>query len=151
VAVQREWRADVRGQATLARFTPATGEWAFAAYPLDAAATGWVGLSEVTALGDRALLVLERDNQRGDAARTKKVYRVELAGLAPVGVGQPKPLVAKRLVRDLLPALTAGGGVAHDKPEGLAVVGARLVGAVDNDGLEDAPGESVFLRLGWVR
>lgn len=155
LAVQREWKNDPRGQATLARFTPATGEWAFAAYPLDAAATGWVGLSEVTALDDRTLLVLERDNQRSDAAVTKKVYRVDISALRPVAAGQPRPVAAKTVARDLLPALTAGGGAAHDKPEGLAVVGdgplRRLVGVVDNDGLEDAPGESVFLRLGWIR
>ncbi|SDL35845.1 hypothetical protein SAMN04488074_110225 [Lentzea albidocapillata subsp. violacea] len=30
------------------------------------------GTSEITALNDRTLLVLERDNQRGAAARTKK-------------------------------------------------------------------------------
>lgn len=155
VAVQREWKADRPGQATLARFTPATGEWAFAAYPLDAARTGWVGLSELTALDDRTLLVLERDNQRGDTAATKKVYRVDVSLLRPVAAGEPKPVVAKALARDLLPALRAGGAAAHDKVEGLAVVGhgplRRLVGAVDNDGVDDAPGESVFLRLGLIR
>ncbi|WP_433274626.1 esterase-like activity of phytase family protein [Actinosynnema sp. CS-041913] len=155
VAVQREWKADRPGEATLARFTPATGEWAFAAYPLDAASTGWIGLSEVTALDDRTLLVLERDNQRGDAAATKKVYRVDITGLTPVAAGAPKPVVAKTLARDLLPALQADGATTHDKVEGLAVVGfgpmRRLVGAVDNDGVDDAPGESVFLRLGWIR
>ena len=154
LAVQREWKADVAGQATLARYTPATGEWAFAAYPLDRAATGWIGLSELTAVGDRTLLVLERDNQRGDTAAVKKVYRVDIGGLTPAAAGEAKPVVAKRLVRDLLPALTADGAPAHDKPEGLAVLGdgpvRRLVGAVDNDGLDDAPGESVFLRLGWL-
>ncbi|HVK22836.1 MAG TPA: esterase-like activity of phytase family protein [Actinokineospora sp.] len=155
VAVQREWVADVRGQATLARFTPATGEWAFAAYPLDAApAGGWVGLSEVTALDDKTLLVLERDNQRGLSAKLKKVFKVDISTLTPVAEGQPKPVVTKRELRDLLPVLTAGGGVAHDKPEGIAVVGdgplVQLVGSVDNDGVEDAPGESVFLRLGFA-
>ncbi|SDC86769.1 esterase-like activity of phytase family protein [Actinokineospora iranica] len=155
VAVQREWKTDIPGQATLARFTPATGEWAFVAYPLDAAPTGaWVGLSELTALNDRTLLVLERDNQRGDAATLKKVYRVDISRVTPAAEGQPKPVLAKRPVRDLIPALQAGGGAVHDKPEGLAVVGeglfARLVGVVDNDGLDDAPGESVFLRLGFV-
>jgi hypothetical protein len=156
VAVQREWKADPPGQVTLARFTPATGEWGFVAYPLDAAQPGaWVGLSEVTALNDHTLLVLERDNQRGTAAKTKKVYRVDISGITPVAAGEPKPLVAKTFAYDLLPALTAGGGAAHDKPEGLAVVGdgpvRRLVGVVDNDGVEDAPGESVFLRLGRIR
>ncbi|MBB5953645.1 hypothetical protein FHS29_000215 [Saccharothrix tamanrassetensis] len=156
LAVQREWKADAPGLTTLARFTPATGEWAFAAYPLDAApAGGWVGLSEITALDDRTLLVLERDNQRGDAAVTKKVYRVDIANLTPTPAGTPKPVTTKRLARDLLPALGADGAAIHDKVEGLAVVGygpiRRLVGAVDNDGVDDAPGESVFLRLGWIR
>ncbi|SES04366.1 esterase-like activity of phytase family protein [Lentzea albida] len=155
LAVQREWKADRAGQATLARFTPATGEWAFAAYPLDAPQAGaWIGLSEITALDDRTLLVLERDNQRGDAARTKKVYRVDISGLQPVPAGAEKPVVSKTLAQDLVPALKADGAATHDKPEGLAVVGSgpfrRLVGVVDNDGLDDAPGESVFLRLGRV-
>lgn len=156
LAVQREWKADRLGQATLARYTPATGEWAFAAYPLDAPQAGaWIGLSEITALNDRTLLVLERDNQRGDAARTKKVYRVDITGVTPVAAGAEKPLVAKKQAEDLIPALQAGGATTHDKPEGLAVIGTwplqRLVGVVDNDGLDDAPGESVFLRLGWIR
>ncbi|WP_202819171.1 esterase-like activity of phytase family protein [Actinosynnema sp. ALI-1.44] len=155
LAVQREWKADKPGQATLARYTPATGEWAFAAYPLDAAPAGaWIGLSDVTAVNDRTLLILERDNQRGDAAKVKKVYRVDIGGLKPVPAGGDKPLVAKTPVRDLLPALTAGGAATHDKPEGLAVINIgplrKLVGVVDNDGLDDAPGESVFLRLGWL-
>ncbi|MFD9704849.1 esterase-like activity of phytase family protein [Lentzea sp. NPDC059081] len=155
LAVQREWKQDVPGQATLARYTPATGEWAFAAYPLDTAQAGaWVGLSEITALDDRTLLVLERDNQRGDAARTKKVYRVDVGRTTPVPAGAVKPLVSKALAKDLLPALKADGATAHDKPEGLAVVGSwplrRLVGVVDNDGVDDAPGESVFLRLGRI-
>nr|WP_198151825.1 esterase-like activity of phytase family protein [Kibdelosporangium sp. MJ126-NF4] len=155
LAVQREWKADKPGQATLARYTPATGEWAFAAYPLDAAPAGaWIGLSEVTAVNDRTLLVLERDNQRGDAAKVKKVQRVDIGGLRPVAAGAEKPVVAKTLVRDLLPALRAGGGATHDKPEGLAVIGLgpfrRLIGVVDNDGVSKAPGESVLLRLGWL-
>ncbi|MFD4676552.1 esterase-like activity of phytase family protein [Lentzea sp. NPDC058450] len=156
LAVQREWKADNPGQATLARYTPATGEWAFAAYPLDAPQAGaWIGLSEITALNDRTLLVLERDNQRGDAARTKKVFRVDIGNLKPVPAGTEKPVVTKKLAEDLVPALKADGAATHDKPEGLAVIGTwplqRLVGVVDNDGLEDAPGESVFLRLGWIR
>ncbi|CCH30970.1 hypothetical protein BN6_36750 [Saccharothrix espanaensis DSM 44229] len=156
LAVQREWKADQPRQATLARFTPATGAWAFAAYPLDAApAGGWIGLSEVTALDDRTLLVLERDNQRGDSAATKKVYRVDIGTLTPAAAGEPKPVVTKTLARDVLPAVKADGATAHDKVEGIAVVGygplRRLVGVVDNDGLDDAPGESVFLRLGWIR
>ncbi|NRN65094.1 Alkaline phosphatase [Kibdelosporangium sp. 4NS15] len=155
LAVQREWKADKPGQATLARFTPATGEWAFVAYPLDAAPAGaWIGLSEVTALNDHTLLVLERDNQRGDAAKVKKVHRVDISKVTPVPAGSEKPVVSKAPARDLIPALTAGGAATHDKPEGLAVVGfgpfRRLVGVVDNDGVDEAPGETVFLRLGRI-
>ena len=149
VAVQREWADNPPGQVTLARYTPTTGDWAFAAYPLDQAPPGGtVGLSELTALDDDTLLVLERDNRRGEAAQVKRVYRVELDGVVPVPAGDPRPLLAKRLILDLIPALLAGGGVLADKPEGLTVSGGRLYGAVDNDGLEDAPGESVLLHLG---
>lgn len=108
-----------------------------------------VGLSEVTTVDDDTLLLIERDNRRGDDAATKKVTRVELAGLTPAPAGQPRPVVTKQTVLDLIPALRAGGGVVADKPEGLAVTPlGDLLGAVDNDGLDDAPGESVLLRLG---
>lgn len=150
VAVQRTWADDAPGQVKLARFTPATGAWDFVAYPLDPAPAGaTVGLSEVTTVDDDTLLLIERDNRRGDDARIKKVTRVELAGVTPVPAGAPRPVLAKQTVLDLIPALSAGGGVAADKPEGLAITGlGALVGAVDNDGLDDAPGESVLLRLG---
>ncbi|HVE64808.1 MAG TPA: esterase-like activity of phytase family protein [Mycobacteriales bacterium] len=150
VAVQRTWADDAAGQVKLARFTPAMGAWDFLAYPLDPAPAGaTVGLSEVTTVDDDTLLLIERDNQRGDNARIKKVTRVELAGLTPVPAGQLRPVVRKQTVLDLIPALRAGGGVVADKPEGLAITGlGELVGAVDNDGLDDSPGESVLLRLG---
>ncbi|MGC7093425.1 esterase-like activity of phytase family protein [Amycolatopsis lurida] len=149
VAVQRGWKDNLPGQTTLARYTPSTGAWAFAAYPLDPApAGGWVGLSELTAPGDGSLLVLERDNRRGEQAQVKRVYKVDTTNLVPVPAGAEKPLVAKQPYRDLLPALRAGGGVVADKPEGLAVFRGELFAAVDNDGLDDAPGESVLLRLG---
>ncbi|MGH3776562.1 MAG: esterase-like activity of phytase family protein [Pseudonocardiaceae bacterium] len=150
VAVQRTWADDQPGQVKLARFTPATGRWDFVAYPLDPAPAGaTVGLSEVTAVDDDTLLLIERDNRRGDDAQIKKVTRVELAGVTPVPAGLSRPVLVKQTALDLIPALSAGGGVVADKPEGLAITGlGALVGAVDNDGLDDAPGESVLLRLG---
>ncbi len=154
VAVQREWADNEPGQATLARYTPSTGTWAFAAYPLDDAPDGaWVGLSELTAAGDAELLVVERDNQRGATAEVKMVYRVDVSAVSPVPAGEPKPVLDKAPVVDLLPALRAGGGEVADKVEGLAVIGGErgrreLIAAVDNDGLDDAPGESILLRLG---
>jgi hypothetical protein len=150
VAIQRPWRDNLPGQVTLARFTPSTGRWAFLAYPLDSAPPGaTVGVSELTPAGDGAVLVLERDNRNGDGARLKRVYRVAVAGQHPVAAGQPKPVVGKRLVLDLLPALRAAGGGVADKPEGLAISGRGLLfGAVDDDGLGDARGEPGLLRLG---
>ncbi|NYI05641.1 esterase-like activity of phytase family protein [Allostreptomyces psammosilenae] len=148
VAVQRPWH----GSATtmLARYTPSTGAWAYLAYPLETAPDGgWGGVSELTALDSDTLLVLERDNQRGAAAEVKRVYRVDLGDLRPAASPTDAPTVTKRLVDDLLPRLTAGGGTAHDKPEGMAVTAdGQLLVAIDNDGLDDAPGESALLRLG---
>lgn len=150
VAVQREWADDPRGVVKLARFTPATGEWAFVGYPLDPAPAGaTVGLSEITTVDDDTLLLVERDDRRGEDARIKRVTRVELGGVTPVPAGTPLPVLRKETVLDLVPALRAGGGVVADKPEGLTITGrGDLVGAVDNDGLDAAPGESVLLRLG---
>ncbi|HVE62706.1 MAG TPA: esterase-like activity of phytase family protein [Mycobacteriales bacterium] len=150
VAVQRTWADDQPGTVKLARFTPATGLWDFIAYPLDPAPPdATVGLSEITTVDDGTLLLIERDNRRGDDAQIKKITRVELAGVTPVPAGAARPVLVKQTVLDLIPALHAGGGVVADKPEGLAITGlGALVGAVDNDGLDDAPGESVLLRLG---
>lgn len=149
VAIQREVAGDPRGVARLARFTPATGAWAFVGYPLEAAPPGaTVGLSEITTVDADTLLLIERDNRRGLDARIKRVTRVELAGVTPVPAGAALPVLRKEVVLDLLPALAAGGGVVHDKPEGLTIVDGELVAVVDNDGLDAAPGESVLLRLG---
>jgi hypothetical protein len=111
--------------------------------------------AEIAAATPDGKTVVYTDSPTERIGFAKKVYRVDISGITPVAAGESKPLVAKTFAHDLLPALTAGGGAAHDKPEGLAVVGdgpvRRLVGVVDNDGVEDAPGESVFLRLGRIR
>ena len=145
VAVQRELTTDPRGIVRIGRYTPATGAWAWLGYPLDAAPKGWIGLSELVAVDSDTFAVVERDNQRGPAASVKKVYAFDV----PPGFGSGLPTVAKRPVADLLPALKAGDGWVQDKVEGLAVAGNGEVFAVtDNDGMDDATGETVFLRLG---
>ncbi len=59
------------------------------------------------------------------------------------------PVVDKGLVRDLLPLLRADGGWVQDKVEGLAVAGdGRTHAVTDNDAVDDATGETAFLRLG---
>ena len=146
VAVQRELRGDPAGLARIGRYTPATGAWAWLGYPLDKAPAGWVGLSELVAVDADTFAVVERDNQRGPAAAIKRVYTFDV----PARFGtDPLPTVTKRLAADLLPALRAGNGWTQDKVEGLAIGGdGRVYAVTDNDGLDDATGETVFLRLG---
>lgn len=144
VAVQREITGDPKGVARIGRYDTVTGQWSWLGYPLDATATGWVGLSELVAVDDDTFAVIERDNQRGPAAKIKRVYAFDVpAGWTGV------PVVRKRLVKDLLPILNRTNGWTQDKVEGLTVGGNGQTYAVtDNDGLDDATGETVFLRLG---
>ncbi len=58
-------------------------------------------------------------------------------------------VLPKKLVRDLLPDLRATGGFVQEKVEGVTVGGnGNLYVVTDNDGLDDADGETVFLDLG---
>jgi len=152
VAFQREWKNDPSGKVRIGVFNPDSGEWGFVHYPLDAAPEGaWVGLSELTSIGNGQFLVIERDNQQGPAAKIKRLYRIDLSGMQPVAEGQRFALVSKRLERDLLPVLKNTGGWVLDKVEGAAVdkLGHLFV-VTDNDGVEDASGETRFMRLGSV-
>ena len=153
VAFQREWKNDPAGKVRLGVFDPSKGEWGFYHYPLDPAAEGgWVGLSELTSIGNGQFLVIERDNQQGPAAAVKRLYRIDLSGLKPAAEGHAFPLVSKRLERDLLPDLQSTGGWVLDKVEGAAVdQQGRLFVVTDNDGVEDASGETRFMRLGMVK
>jgi hypothetical protein len=153
VAFQREWKNDPAGKVRLGVFNPASGEWGFYHYPLDAAPDdAWVGLSELTSIGNGQFLIIERDNQQGPAAAVKRLYRIDLSGMQPAAEGQAFPLVTKRLERDLLPDLKSTGGWVLDKIEGAAVdKQGRLFVVTDNDGVEDASGETRFMRLGTVK
>ncbi len=153
VAFQREWKNDPAGKVRIGVFNPGNGEWGFVHYPLDAAAEGaWVGLSELTSIGKGQFLVIERDNQQGPAAQIKRLYRIDLNGLQPAAEGQSFPLVSKTLERDLLPDLKSTGGWVLDKVEGAAVdKQGRLFVVTDNDGVDDASGETRFMRLGTVK
>ncbi len=153
VVFQREWKNDPAGKARIGVLDPESGEWGFYHYPLDPAVEGgWVGLSELTSLGSGQFLVIERDNQQGPAAEVKRLYRIDLSGLQPATEGQTFPLVTKRLERDLLPELKSTGGWVLDKVEGAAVdKQGRLFIVTNNDGVEDASGETRFMRLGTVK
>jgi hypothetical protein len=59
------------------------------------------------------------------------------------------PTVRKRLVKDLLPALRSDHGWVQDKVEGRTIGGdGRTYAVTGNDALDDATGETLFLRLG---
>lgn len=53
------------------------------------------------------------------------------------------------MIMDLLPAMTASEGWTPDKVEGFAITAdGQMIAVTDNDGVDDATGESQFLRLG---
>jgi hypothetical protein len=153
VALQREVKGDPAGVVRLGRYTPDSGEWEWFGYPLETtdAKGDWIGLSEIT-VHDGALLLLERDKRNGPDARVKAIYRVGLPdGTGSTAADQPPPMLTKTLARDLLPDLQATNGWTQEKVEGMTVGGnANLYVVTDNDGLDDANGETVFLDLGPV-
>lgn len=154
VAFQREWKDDPAGSVKLGSYEVATGEWTFARYDLDdveSPAGGWVGLSEITALPDGTLALIERDNQLGQEARVKRIYGVDPASVDWMPHGEPLETLTKSLLRDVYTDLDRASISVPDKLEGLAVTaGHQLYLATDNDGVDENYGETVFLALGSI-
>ena len=146
VAMQRAWLGET--QPRIAVFDLTARTWQFHFYPLDPAVSpngGWVGLSEITALGNNRFLIVERDNQAGPDARIKRLYRIDLTGAADGAT------LRKTLMRDLMPDLRATKGPVLEKIEGLAVLASGDVMFVtDNDGVNDNSGETQLVRLGKI-
>ncbi|MFT4259810.1 esterase-like activity of phytase family protein [Microbacterium sp.] len=136
----------------IGRLDPATDEWTWFGYPLDATDTAgdWIGASEITAIDDDTFALIERDKLNGPAAAVKKVTRVEIpTDAAGSAFGEPLTVLEKTTAIDALPALLATNGWTQEKLEGFAVAtDGSLYAVTDNDGLKDATGETVFLRLG---
>jgi hypothetical protein len=148
LAVQREWADDRKGFVKLLAYRPSDTTWRAVRYPLDKTEAGWIGLSEITAAGDR-LIVIERDNQIAEKARVKKLYAVSHADMVPAVLGGDLPVVKKTELRDLLPILKGPQGYVLDKVEGFTIDAAGNAFAVtDNDGVDNASGETRFMRLG---
>lgn len=147
MAVQREWKDDPKGTVKLVSYNLKSKEWAAVRYPLDKAEAGWVGLSELAVQGDN-LYVIERDNQIGDKAKIKKLYRVALSELKGAKIGDELPVVKKEEAYDFIPDLKAGNGYVVDKIEGFAFDAAGKAFAVtDNDGVDDSSGETFFFPV----
>ncbi|NNG02533.1 MAG: alkaline phosphatase [Inquilinus sp.] len=158
VAIQREWADDADDEVKLAVYDPATASWSFVRYPKDPPSSprgGWVGLSEITAIGGDRFLIIERDNQPGIYATRKVVTEISLAGVEPGPLDEvmPEPstlpLVEKTVIVDLLPLMRATNGWISDKPESLAVsADRRMLVITDNDGVDGAAGETLLFDLG---
>lgn len=152
VALQRELKGDPKGVTRIGRYEPATGQWQWYGYQLETtdAAGDWIGVSEIAVHGD-SLLLIERDKRSGPAAALKSVTSVAIPTEAGVTGTAVPSVLAKTQVRDLLPELRATNGWVQEKVEGLTVAGnGELYAVTDNDGLDDATGETVFLRLGTL-
>ncbi len=150
MAVQREWGDDAKNTVKLVAYNLETEEWGAVSYPKAAPDTGWVGLSEIVAHGDY-FYVIERDNQIGAAAVTKKIYRVPASEMVPAPLGGELPVVSKEEVRDLIPDLKSFGGYVVDKIEGLAITSeGEMFVSTDNDGVDDSSGETFFWSIGTV-
>lgn len=151
VALQREVKTDRTGVVRLGKFTPADDKWEWFGYQLEKTDVDgdWVGLSEIQ-VHDGSLLVLERDKLNGPDAKVKAIYRVQIpAGGEAFEPDNTPKVLPKTLARNLLPDLQATRGFVQEKVEGFAIAGnGKLYVVTDNDGVEDANGETVFLDLG---
>ncbi|MCF3934253.1 esterase-like activity of phytase family protein [Acuticoccus sp. M5D2P5] len=148
IAIQREWGDDPKGHVKLVSYDLTDGSWGAVRYPLEAAETGWMGLSEITAFGD-TVYVIERDNQIGSAAKVKAIYAIPAAELEPQPLGGELPTVTKTLAHDAIPDLARFGGYTVDKLEGFAVGSDGTAYFVtDNDGVDDSSGETFFWSVG---
>jgi len=168
VTIQRAWpdEGDTdKVNTKIGRYEVATGEWTFVHYPLEAEGDGdWIGLSGITAMPNGKFWVIERDKGWGDGvqknkdkgetgftAELKAIYEVDLANaeFAPCVEDQPLPGIGKTLVKDLTATIAENSIWTAEKLEGFAVsADHKLYAVTDNDGVDDAPGETVFLRLG---
>jgi hypothetical protein len=127
--------------AAILRFDPVSKEWQTAWYPLETHSKDpkkfWMGLSDITALDDGRLLILERDKGMGGTAEVKRVYSVDSKAFAD------EKKLEKKLVCDILKGKT----LLLEKAESLCVLNGALWVAVDNDG----SGWTQMLDLGAVK
>lgn len=152
LAQQLPWKNDPKNTTKLIAYSPTKQTWGAVRYPLEQSERGWVGLSEITAVGDKGVIVLERDNGVGSKAAVKVLMFVPSFELKPVPLDSANmPVVRKTLVHDLLPDLKATHGYVLEKVESFAVdsKGDAFV-ITDNDGVDGSSGETMLIRLGEI-
>lgn len=144
VAFQRAWVGET--QPRIGVYDLGTKTWQFMFYPLDLVSSpngGWVGLSDITALGGGRFMLVERDNQGGPDARIKRLYSITLTGVAGGAT------LTKVLVRDLINDLKVPGGQVPEKIEGaVRLANGDIIIVNDNDGVDDNSGEVQLMNLG---
>ena len=103
-------KGDPLRQLRVQRYDTSAGKWlpGTLIYELDADATSVTDMSNIE--GNR-FVVMERDDQKGDGAKAKRVYAIDLNKAVP---GKP---LAKKLVIDLL-AIGNARGLAESLPAG---------------------------------
>ncbi len=152
IAVQREWNDDASDHSKILVYTPADKSWGVMHYWRDAPerpAGGRVGLSDIAALGKGRFAVIERDNRSGPEAAVKRIYTIDTTGVGTAAPGAQPLVLKKTLALDVLPKLRSFRGWTPAKLDGLAVAADGQVYAVtNNDGMRNATGETLFLRLG---
>jgi hypothetical protein len=140
VVFQRPWRDDPRGQVKIGQYWPATAQWEFYRYPLDA--RKGLGLSGISYLPDGSALVLERDNRSFLKARSKRLYRVILPARPRLSNTGSHTLLEKQPVLDILDAypLVCGN---NGKLEGMATTADGKIYLIADD---DGDGSARLLR-----
>lgn len=103
-------------------------DWREFVYVLDSPG---FGINELTLVGDRTFLVIEKDGNGGELARVRRIYRIDLAEATDVtrtaalpsrGVPEGVRPVRKTLVLDMLwPRFGLAGTTMPEKVEGLAI------------------------------
>lgn len=139
----------------IGKYNVKTKEFDWFSYELEGTDTkgDWMGLSEITVIDDKTVAVIERDKLNGPNAKVKRVVKVTLPDVPDADAGgiPPAQPVTKADAVDVLPYLKATNGWTQEKLEGFTIAADGQAYAVtDNDGLDDATGETVFLRLGKI-
>jgi Esterase-like activity of phytase len=140
---------DGDGVTRIGRYDVTSKTWSWFGYQLEATGTAgdWMGLSEIVAVDDETLAVIERDKLNGPNAAIKRIYTVQIPSTDPAA--GTLPILEKTLAYDVLGDLQNTNGWTQEKLEGLTIGADGNVYAVtDNDGLKDATGETVFMNLG---
>ena len=104
--------------------------------------TGWIGLSEITAIGDGGFIVIERDNQFGDGAiKTLEVLLGEGPHAGRARRRRRSRSSRRRWCATSCRTLQAPGGYVLDKIEGFTIDAAGNAFVVtDNDGVDGSVG-----------